>query len=312
MSSYSPLAGEHPRVALLETFGSGLIQLLEESGFQIATPGGNADAAILRSGTHLDRARLEGLVRRGLRVVVRAGTGLDNIDTVACEALGVAVHSLPGMSARSVAEVALSFGLALLHHLGLGHHGMRAGRFEKAALVGLDLASCDVGIVGFGATGRAVARLLRLVGVGSVRGWSRSARPGQIIDGVAMASLPAVLGQKLVFLHLPLAAETHHLIGHATTSALSPGVLLVNMSRREVVDHAVLSQLLDSGIVGAYASDVLDPIADLDLIRRGNVIATPHLGAQTRSTQHKIALAVRDTLQSHFKLIPISTHDHLQ
>jgi len=312
VSSHSPLTGARPRVALLETFGLDLIRLLEASGFQIATPEGNADAAILRSGTHLDRARLEHLVQRGLRIVVRAGTGLDNIDTVACAALGVAVHSLPGMSARSVAEVALSFGLALLHHLELGHHGMRAGRFEKATLMGHDLESCDVGIVGFGATGRAVARLLRLVGVGSIRGWSRSACPGQIVDGVVMASLPAVLGQQLVFLHLPLAAETHHLVGHATASALAPGVLLVNMSRREVVDHAVLSQLLDAGVVGAYASDVLDPIADLDLIRRGNVIATPHLGAQTRSTQHKIALAVRDTLQRHFKVAPTSTFDHLQ
>lgn len=295
---------EHRRkVALLGYLEAETVQVLEEAGFAIADEMDGVDAVVLRSDVHLHRARLEGLKERGLGVIVRAGSGLDNIDVGACKALGIAVHNIPGASAKSVAEVALGLGLALLHHLGLGHHGMRSGRFDKATLVGLDLELCDVGIVGFGATGRAISRLLRLLGARSVRAWSRSAPPGKIIDKVTMATLPAVLGQKLVFLHVPLAAETYHLIGQGTIDALAPGVLLVNMSRREVVDNSLLSRLLDAGAVGGYASDVLDPVTDTDLILRGNVIATPHLGAQTVLTRHKIALGVRDKLKRHFELV---------
>src|SRR5262245_35821988 len=138
------------RVRVLDPTLEELPVLLEQAGFHVVDV--SADAVVLRSEVRLDRARLELLRGEGLRLVVRAGSGLDNIDQSACADLGIAVRSTPGPNARSVAEVALALALALVHRLGAGARGMYAGRFDKGALVGRELRDIDAGIVGFGAT----------------------------------------------------------------------------------------------------------------------------------------------------------------
>jgi D-3-phosphoglycerate dehydrogenase / 2-oxoglutarate reductase len=255
------------------------------------------DFVILRSGVTLAAQRLDPLKDRGLRAVLRAGSGLDNIDVAYCRANGIDVVNFPGANAESVAEVTLSYMLSGVHRLYPAHHELQAGVFAKSKYLGRNLASATVAFIGHGATARATISLLRKMGVEDIWVNRRSSAQADRNDnphGVRFTDLAASFQADIVSLHVPLNDSTRFLVNDALLRQAKEGLFLINIARRDVVDHDAVARHLDRGQLSGYASDVLDPVLDRRLLDRGDVFATPHLGAQSVDCQRVIAHALLD------------------
>jgi D-3-phosphoglycerate dehydrogenase len=255
------------------------------------------DFVIVRSSSTLDAARLASLQRRGLQVVLRAGSGLDNIDTAYCVQHGIGVVNFPGRNADSVAEVTLSYMLSGMHRLYPANAEMRGGVFAKEKYQGRNLASATVAFVGYGATARATAGLLRSIGVRDLLACQRSPIASDP-HSVRFVDLATCFQADVVSINVPLNDQTRMMIGEEQLASARPGLFLINIARRDVVDHAALLRQLEAGRVSGYACDVLDPLRDAALIARGDVFATPHLGAQSEDCQRIIAHAILDFMRS--------------
>lgn len=276
---------------LFSEHGIGVVDAAEE------TTAPTIDFVVLRSSSRLDARRLAELRSRGLKVVLRAGSGLDNIDLAYCRDHGIGVANFPGRNADSVAEVTLSYMLSAVHRLYPAAQEMRAGVFGKEKYIGCNLRSARIAFIGYGATARATAGLLRGIGVEDMRAYRRRPAADDPFD-VPSASLQDCFDADIVSLNVPLGDSTRGLVDDALLASARPGLFLINVARRDIVDHAALARRLDSGHLSGYASDVLDPVADAALIRHPQVFATPHLGAQSVDCQRIIAYAILDHMRA--------------
>ncbi len=258
-----------------------------------------ADAIIVRSATTVDDALIAAAPR--LRVIARAGVGVDNVDLAAAHRRGVVVMNAPEATTTSVAELTLAGLLALARQVCAADRAMKAQRWEKKTLAGTELCEATLGIVGFGRIGRAVARLARAFGMHVVAHDPIDGAPEPGVERVALAALCATADY--ITLHVPVTGDTHGLFDAARLASCRRGVRLVNTARGELVDAAALVAALESGQVGGAAIDVYapEPPVDWTLARHPRVVATPHLAASTREAQVRVALetaaAVRDYLR---------------
>jgi phosphoglycerate dehydrogenase-like enzyme len=229
-------------------------------------------AAAILSTDPVDRATLQGLP--GLRVLARTGVGFDAIDVAAAAELGIPVITTPGQNERSVADHTLALILAALRRVASDDAAVRAGRWDRAgAHLGWELTGATVGIVGYGAIGRLVAR--RLAGF-DVRLLAHDVVP---VEGVEQVELDALLARSdVVTLHVPLTPAPRGLIGERELALLGPGGVLVNTSRGGVVDEEALARALAAGRLRAAALDVFDqePPAGTPLAGLPNCVLTPH------------------------------------
>ena len=229
-------------------------------------------AAIL-STDPVDRATLQALP--GLRVLARTGVGYDAIDVAAAAELGIPVITTPGLNERSVADHTLALILAALRRLPTQDAAMRSGRWERAgAHLGWELTGATVGIVGYGAIGRLVARRL---GGFDVELLVHDTVP---VDGVEQVDLDALLTRSdVVTVHVPLTPATRNLIGERELALLGPNGVLVNTSRGGVVDEHALARALADGRLRAAAIDVFEhePPLGTPLAGLANCVLTPHV-----------------------------------
>jgi D-3-phosphoglycerate dehydrogenase len=259
-----------------------------------------ADALIVRSATRVDTRLLD--AAPALRVIARAGVGLDNVDLDAAARRGIVVMNTPDATTNSVAELTIASLLALARKLPAADRSMKAGRWEKAQFTGSEIAGATLGIVGFGRIGRRVGRLARAF---DMRVVACDPARVEIVEGVAMVALDELCAvSDFITLHAPASPETHHLFDAARWSRCKRGVRVVNTARGELIDDAGLLAALASGQVAAAALDVFDPEPPTNraLIDHPAVIATPHVGASTAEAQQRAgvetAQAVRDYLRS--------------
>ncbi len=218
-----------------------------------------------------------------LRVVARYGVGVDNVDLEAARGRGVVVTNTPGANAGAVAELTVALMLNLLRPIAAAAEATRAGGWPR--LSGLSLEGRCVGLVGFGAIGRAVAR--RLVGFGC-RVLAYDPVPATEFaraHDVTLLPLDALLSQAdIVSLHAPVLPATRGLVNAAFLEHLKPGAFLINTARGELVDEAALYEALASGRLAGAALDAFaqePPAPDSPLLRLPNVLPTPHMGAHT-------------------------------
>lgn len=258
-----------------------------------------ADAVIVRSATTVDALLIAAAPR--LRVIARAGVGVDNVDLAAAERRGIVVMNAPDATTTSVAELTLAGLLALARHLCAADRAMKAQRWEKKAFTGSELRAATLGIVGFGRIGRAVAPLARAFGMRIV---AHDPVDGGPEPGVERVSLDALCGvADYITLHVPVTAHTRGLFDAPRLASCRRGLRLVNTARGELVDAAALVAALDSGQVAGAAIDVYapEPPVDWTLATHPRVVATPHLAASTREAQRRVgvetAAAVRDYLR---------------
>ena len=235
-----------------------------------------------------------------LRVVVRAGTGLDNVDRAAAEARGVLVRNTPNANSVSVAEIMFALLLGLERHVASAASDLRAGRWEKTKYQGREICGRTLGIVGFGRIGREVATRARAFGMNVIAfdPLLKSSPAG--FDWVKIADYDTVLREcDVLTLHVPLTDSTKHSLSTREFGLMKPDAVLVNASRGGVVDEAALYTALTTGKLRGAAIDVFEKEpapADHPLLSLPNLLAMPHLGASTSEAQKRAGLDAADAL----------------
>lgn len=249
------------------------------------------DALVVRSATKVDRELLSAGSR--LRVVGRAGVGLDNVDVKAATALGVLVVNAPSGNVVSAAEHSIALLLALLRRIPDAQASLKAGEWKRAKFVGTELQGKTVGLVGLGQVGARVAARLRPWQV-TLLAHDPFVTPSRASElGVTVVGLDELLERSdVVSLHAPSTPETVGLISAARLARMKDGALLVNCARGALVDEPALLAALESGKLGGAALDVfsVEPPKEFALAKHPKVVATPHLGASTVEAQERVAL----------------------
>lgn len=252
-----------------------------------------ADAVVVRSATTVDAEALAAAPR--LRVVARAGIGLDNVDVGAATARGVLVVNAPLANVVSAAEHAIALLLACARNVAVADRVLKGGSWARSRFTGVELAEKTAGVVGLGRIGVLVAQRLSAFGMRLLAydPYVSAARAGQI--GVRLVSLEDLLRESdFITIHLPRTAETVGLIGKAELELVKPTVRLVNAARGGLVDEDALVAALAEGRVAGAGVDVFttEPTTSSPLFAFDSVVVTPHLGASTQEAQEKAGLAV--------------------
>ena len=266
---------------------------------------GEYDALIGRSATRVSAELLRAATR--LKVVGRAGVGIDNIAMDAATELGIAVINAPAGNTIAVAELFFGAVIGLLRRLPRADESMHAGRWDRSALLGTELNGRTLGIVGLGRIGGEVAVRARAFGMSLVAYDPYVAESRFQRLGVSRAeSLEQLLDSAyIITVHTPLTEETRGMIGRREIVRLPAGAIVVNMARGGIVDEEALAEALDSGQIAGAVVDafVKEPLApDHPLRHASNALLTPHIGASTAEAQRNVAVdacaAVRDALLS--------------
>lgn len=262
---------------------------LEES-FTLADMPAGSDGVLSTLPTRIDDAFLDAAGPQ-LRIVANYGVGVDNIDLEAVERRGIVVANTPDVLTETVAEFAIGLTLALLRRIAEGDRFLRARRewgFGVEFMLGEGLSGKRFAVVGAGRIGRATARLAEAFG----------ALPTLVGRG---DDLHAALGSAdVVSLHVPLRAETRHLIDAAALAAMQPQAVLVNTARGAVVDERALVDALREGTIAGAALDVFEhePAVAQELLALDNVVVTPHVASATRETREAMGMLAVSALRA--------------
>ncbi|HBT40102.1 MAG: Phosphoglycerate dehydrogenase [Thermotoga sp. 50_1627] len=260
------------------------------------------EVLIVRSATKVT----SDLIERGtrLKLICRAGVGLDNIDVEAAQKRGIKVLNTPGASAISVAELTFGLMLSAARHIPRGTMDLKNGLWTKKELEGVELFNKTLGIIGLGTIGKEVAKRAIAFGM-NVVAYDPYVKH---FEGVRLTNLDELYGvSDFITLHVPLTKETRHLINASAIAKMKDGVIIVNASRGGVIDEAALYDALVARKVYAAALDVfeLEPPNDelrKKLLQLPNVVATPHIGASTIEAQSRVA---KELLQKLFEELKI-------
>ncbi len=260
---------------------------------------GDCDALLVRTRTRVTRAVLERASR--LRVIGRAGVGLDNVDLPAARARGIVVVHTPYAATDAVADLTVGLMISLLRKIHASDAGVRAGRFfeTREACIGMELRELTLGIVGMGRIGQAVAERCRH-GFGMTILYNDIIRAGHL-DVVATVVAKQELYERsdVVSLHVPLTRQTTRMIDAQSLASFKKGSALVNTSRGAVVDGTALAKALSDGHLAGAALDVFDPEPlppDHPLRTAPNTLFTPHLGARSHSGLQRMNEVVEDVI----------------
>ncbi|MGC4109178.1 MAG: phosphoglycerate dehydrogenase [Nocardioides sp.] len=253
----------------------------------------DVDAILVRSATKVDAEALA--AARRLKVVARAGVGLDNVDVRTATQSGVMVVNAPTSNIVSAAELAIGLLLAAARHISPAHASLRAGEWKRSRFTGIELYEKTMGIVGLGRIGVLVAQRLAAFGMEVIAydPYVQAGRAAQM--GVRLVDLDTLLAESdFLSVHLPRTPETVGLIGADELAKAKPSLVLVNAARGGIVDEQALYAALKEGRIAAAGVDVFaqEPCTDSPLFELENVVATPHLGASTDEAQEKAGIAV--------------------
>jgi D-3-phosphoglycerate dehydrogenase len=278
-------------LAILRESGAHVHEATAEERPRLAVLAGGFDALVVRSATRVTRDLLAA-GRPRLSVVGRAGIGVDNVDVKAATELGVLVVNAPTANMLSATEHTFALLLSLARSVPAADATLKGGTWDRGRFVGVELQGKTLGVVGFGRIGQRVAARARAFEM-EVVAYDPFLDPeaARRLE-VELLGLDDLLARAdVVTLHTPLTAESRNLLDAARLGRMKPGALLVNCGRGGVVDEAALLAALDSGRLGGAALDVFaeEPPADYALIRHPRVVATPHIGAQTREAQERIS-----------------------
>lgn len=267
-----------------------------------------ADALIVRSGTKVTRAILEAVP--SLKVVGRAGTGVDNIDLAAATERGVIVVNAPTGNSVAAAEHAVALMMALARNIPQADAALRRGEWNRHIFTGTALADKTLGIVGMGRVGSEVAKRAKGLGMEVFASDPYFPPERAAALGVPLVPLDVIWDRSdFITFHAPLTDATHFLVNRDTLARMKPGVFLINDARGELIEDAALIEALDSGKVAGAALDVftVEPPVGNPLVGRPNVIVTPHLGASTTEAQLDVAREVAEAVLGALKGEPVAS-----
>ena len=255
--------------------------------------GKGVDAVLIRSATKMDAEAIA--AAKGLRVIARAGVGLDNVDIPAATAAGVMVVNAPTSNIVSAAELAIALLLASARFVSPAHAALRNGKWARSKYTGAELFEKTLGIVGFGRIGQLVAHRMQAFGMNVIAydPYLQPARAAQL--NVELVELDELLQRSdFITIHLPKTKETANLIGVDALKKVKPQVRIINAARGGVLDETALYNAIKEGRVAGAGLDVYatEPCTDSPLFELDEVVATPHLGASTDEAQERAGIAV--------------------
>lgn len=245
----------------------------------------NYDVLVVRSATKVRQPQIDAAAAAGrLKLIIRGGVGVDNIDVAYAEEHGIKVRNTPAASSRSVAELALAHMFALARYLHIANHTMRQGEWNKKQYEGVELGGKTLGIIGYGRIGQALGKLAQAIGMKVI-----AADP--FVQAPEVMPLDELLPQAdFVSLHVPAAKGEPPLINAQTLNQMKDGAYLINTSRGALVDEDALLAALTSGKIAGAALDVYaeEPTKNTALCNNPRVSLTPHIGGSTQEAQARI------------------------
>ncbi|MFH1035717.1 MAG: hydroxyacid dehydrogenase [Pseudomonadota bacterium] len=290
------------------------IQIFKDEGFEVEVKTGlkpeelkaaikGVHGLVIRSATQVNTDLLA--AADTLKVVGRAGTGLDNVDIPAATAKGVIVMNTPGQNSNAAAELAMGHIFALSRHIARGHRGIKEGKWEKKQLRGRELKGKTLGIMGMGNIGRILAELGHGVKM-TVIGFDPFFSPEDIkARGAEPVSFEELLARSdYLSIHVPKTKETAGLFNADNIAKMKDGAYLINCARGGIVNEVALCDALAQGKLGGAALDVFEqePLpADSRIMYADEVVCTPHLGANTHEAQINVAVAVAKQMSKFLK-----------
>ncbi|HEX6384412.1 MAG TPA: NAD(P)-dependent oxidoreductase, partial [Anaerolineae bacterium] len=266
------------------------------------------EAIVVRSATKVTAD----VINHGLRlkVIARAGAGLDNVDVAAARERGIHVVNSPDANTVAVAEHTMGLLLSLARRLPRADSSLKEGKWEKKKFMGTGLAGKTLGIVGFGRIGREVAIRAQAFGMKILVNQRRPTPELNLVAGVEAVDLDDLLRRSdFVSLHVPLKPETQNMIGDRQLALMKPSAYLINTARGGVIDEAALLEALNEGRIAGAALDVFsrEPIINQALVQHERVIATPHIAASTEDAQQAAAISVAEQIVEIFQDVDLES-----
>ena len=293
-----------PRVLISDSMSSQAVAIFEERGIEVVQSSklneaellamiGDFDGLAIRSSTNVTEELLENA--SNLKVVGRAGIGVDNVDVPACTRRGVVVMNTPLGNAITTAEHAMAMMLALARHIPQANSSTHAGKWEKSRFMGVELTGKMLGLIGAGNIGSIVAS--KAIGYGlHVQAYDPFLTDERATKlGITKVDLDTLFSSSdIVSLHVPKTPETSNIISANAINKMKKGSMLINCARGGLVDETALLAALNSGHLRGAALDVyeVEPARDNPLFELDNIICTPHLGASTIEAQEKVAIQI--------------------
>lgn len=288
------------------------IEALEKSGIEVINDHieqdklGEAlkefDAVVIRSATKLTKEVIEAEKGGKLKLIVRAGVGVDNIDLVAAKENEITVKNTPNASSNSVAELAIAHMFAVARFVNISNVTMRNGEWNKKKYKGTEINGKTLGIVGMGRIGRSLAKKATALGMKVIYTDLFGEQENLKYKFVSLESL--LKSSDFVSLHVPYDKTKGSLIGRDELALMKDGSYLINCARGKVVEEAALLEALNSGKIAGAGIDVFEeePTKNEELINHPNVSVTPHIGASTKEAQTRIGEEVVDTVKVFFNI----------
>lgn len=262
----------------------------------------NIDVLVVRSATKVTADIIE--AGKNLKIIARAGTGLDNVDVEKAKEKGIKVINTPGANGISIAELAIGLMISCARHIAKGTMDLKNGEWTKKQLKGHELYKRTVGIIGFGNIGREVAKRLLAF---DMRVLAYDPFVKETDMNVEIVDLDTIFKESdFITIHVPLTNETKHLVSKDAFEKMKDGVILINAARGGVVDEEALYNALVSGKVYAAGLDVFEVEPPTDELRKKllelpNVVATPHIGASTVEAQLRVGQIIVDKILEEVK-----------
>jgi len=284
-------------VATMREAGLTLDEKTDLSVEQLKSEIANYDAIVIRSATKLRAEVIDAAAN--LKLIVRAGVGLDNIDVDYAKGKGISVRNTPAASSNSVAELALGHMISLARYISRGTVSVKGGKWEKKALKGIEISGKTLGIVGIGRIGQSLATKATALGM-KVVAYDKFVDKSPLPEIVTMVPFEELLmASDFISLHIPFDPKIGATIGKNEIEKMKDGVRLLNCARGGVIDEDALAIALASGKVGGAALDVYSvepPSADNPLFAQENVSFTPHIGAATVEAQARVGAEAAATV----------------
>ena len=258
----------------------------------------DAHAVLIRSATQIDQEALD--AAPNLKVVARAGVGLDNVDTTAATAAGVMVVNAPTSNIISAAELAIAHIFSLARHIPAAHHSLAGGAWKRSSFTGVELYEKTIGIIGLGRIGALVAERMAAFGT-HVIGFDPYVQPARAAQmGVELVELDDLFRRSdFITIHIPKTPVTTGMVSDEQFAIAKPNLRIVNASRGGIIDEDALLRALSSGHIAGAGLDVFstEPPLESPLLGAPNILLTPHLGASTDEAQEKAGISVAKSVK---------------
>jgi D-3-phosphoglycerate dehydrogenase len=257
------------------------------------------DGFVVRSGVKITKKILEDGAKGKLKIIGRAGVGVDNIDKEAAKTVGIVVENTPFGNTNAAAEHTLALMIMLTKHIIHSNKSMKEGKWDRKSFEGSELKAKTLGLIGFGNVGKKVARVALAFEM-QVLAYDPFIEESKLKElGVKKAELNEIYSQSdFITVHVPLTDKTKGMIGEKEFSEMKDGVRILNVARGGVINEDALIGALNSGKVAAAGLDVYseEPPMKKELINNEKVVCTPHLGASTLEAQENVALEVAEQI----------------